>query len=68
MTFIMNFLKTLFKTRYRIVRDNRLGYELQHRPWWSPIYFMPYVNTCRTVEEAEEKVQRLKNKVVKYVT
>ena len=68
MTFIMNFLKTLFKTRYRIVTDRHLGYEVQHRPWWCPFYYMPHVNTFHSVEAAEKAVDRMKKRVVKYVT
>jgi hypothetical protein len=43
---------------YRIVKDGYLGYEVQGRRWWFPIWMQCYdgeriINTFRTVEEAE---------------
>lgn len=40
---------------YRIVRDNYLGYEVQHRTWWWPFWRETgFCNTHATVERAEE--------------
>lgn len=64
----MSFLKTLFKTRYRIVTDRFNGYEVQHRPWWCPFYYMPYTNTFHSVERAEQAAEAMNKRVVKYLT
>ena len=52
----------MFKKRYRIVTDRWLGYEVQVKHWWWPLWYMPVTNTNRTIEEAKELVDRLKEK------
>jgi len=45
----------MFKTRYRVVRDNYLGYEAQFRWWWCPFWFQRFgANTYVTLEEAQK--------------
>ena len=48
-------------TRYRVVRDNYLGYEAQFKVWWFPFWMEceSYTggcgtNTNRTIEEARQ--------------
>ena len=48
-------------TRYRVVRDEWLGYEAQFRPWWSPAWIQCScynggcgINTKETIEEARQ--------------
>lgn len=40
--------------RYRIVRDNYAGYEVQVWRWWFPFWVQPTINTHSTVEGAEQ--------------
>jgi len=47
------------KNKYRIVTDNWLGYEVQVKKWWFPIWVQAhskpgYTNTYPTIEKAEE--------------
>lgn len=30
----------MFKTKYRIIKDNYLGYEAQYKKWWMPFWKM----------------------------
>lgn len=46
-------MKKLFKAEYRIAYDEFLGYEVQVRYWWLPIWIQPEINTHRTIEKAE---------------
>jgi hypothetical protein len=51
------------KTRYRIVTDEYLGYEVQYKKWWWPFwvqvgYTGGLVNTWSTVESAERFARR----------
>lgn len=55
-------------TRYRIVRDNYAGYEVQSWRWWFPFWVQGTTNTHRTVERAKQYIEYKKNGgVVEYV-
>lgn len=52
--------------KFRIVKDNHLGYECQEWNWYWPFWIqMDFSNTHSTIERAEEFIQI--GKVVKYV-
>lgn len=57
----------LFKRRYRIIKDNYLGYEVQSRMWFLPIWIECssemgiMTNTYRSIEEAKEFIQNRVN-------
>ena len=54
----MNF----FKTKYRVVTDNYLGYEAQYRPWFLPFWQqLNRTNTRSTIEEALELCKTFKH-------
>ena len=54
--------------KYRIVRDNYLGYEAQiWRLWWPFWTEIKNNNTHQTIEEAERFIKGVKKEVVKYV-
>lgn len=63
----------MFKTKYRIVTDDYLGFEAQYKIWWFPFWFQCSINTRRTVKESEDYIAILRKpkppkcKVVKYV-
>jgi hypothetical protein len=60
----------VFRTRYRIVKDNYSGYEAQFRWWWWPFYCqVNCINTSCTVQEAEDIIRshRYSTKVVKQI-
>jgi hypothetical protein len=59
-------IKNLFRTRYRVVRDRYLGYEVQFRHWWMPFYIQGEVNTHTSLDKAINYIQ-LKKKSVVYV-
>lgn len=45
----------MFKTKYRVVTDNYLGYEAQFRDWWSPTWLQCNgTNTSATLDKAKE--------------
>jgi hypothetical protein len=54
----------MFKTRYRIVTDRYLGYEVQSRIWWFPFWIQCKddryycTNTHPTIEKAKEFIER----------
>ncbi len=56
-----------FKRRYRIVKDNHLGYEVQSRRWWFPFWIQCKddryycTNTHPTIEKAKEFIYRRVN-------
>ena len=53
----MNF----FKTKYRVVTDNYLGYEAQYRPWFLPFWRqLNGINTHPTIENALEMCKAFK--------
>jgi len=62
----------LFKTRYRIVTDRYLGYEVQSRRWWFPFWIQCSddryycANTHHSVDAAKAFIERrlTQNKVV----
>ena len=48
----------MFKTKYRIVRDNYAGYEVQIKRWYFPFWVQKgYVNTFSTIERARSYAQ-----------
>ena len=58
----------IFKRRYRIVRDNYLGYEVQSRIWWFPFWLecgirMGISNTHHTIEKAKEFIETRVNEL-----
>ena len=63
------------KNRYRIVRDNYLGYEAQIKYWYFPFIWFQLneddgvCNTNFSIEEAEKLIERHRSykKVVKYI-
>lgn len=64
------------KNKYRIIRDDFAGFEVQVKRWWFPFCWFQcwghgdtFTNTHRTIEEAEAFVRFKKRKVeiVKYV-
>lgn len=60
----------LFRTRFRIVRDNYAGYAAEFRWWWMPFYMeVNGINTFRTPELAEDLINkhRRNGKIVKQV-
>lgn len=53
--------ESLFRTRYRIVRDRWSGYEVQWRYWWMPFYVQAgYTNTHCTIERAKRYLEQVK--------
>lgn len=57
----------IFKTKYRVVRDQYSGYEAQYRYWWMPMFLQ--IDTCNTNPSLEMaidlcKKHNLKNKIV----
>jgi len=65
----------LFKDKYRIVRDNYCGYEVQVKKWWFPFCWFQCggdmyddVNTHFSTEKARAHIEKLKtNKKKNYV-
>lgn len=59
----------MFKTKYRIVTDNYLGFEVQHKYWFWPFWIQTnFCNTHTSVKEAEEWIHAYnRNYVVKYL-
>ncbi len=60
--------------KYRIVRDRFLGYEVQKRLWFLPIWYQVshelfHINTFKSIEEAEEFIKKVANEnhIVKYL-
>lgn len=55
--------------KLRIVNDNYSGYEVQIWRWYWPFWMMPgySINTFRSVSQAEEYANKIKNPVVKYL-
>lgn len=42
------------KNKYRIVRDNYAGYEVQIKRWWLPVWLqLGFSNTHCSIERAE---------------
>jgi hypothetical protein len=59
-------------TTYRIVRDTYLGYEVQARRWWLPLWIQcnwPMANTHGSIKRAEAYIESMKRarEVVKVV-
>lgn len=58
-------------SRYRIVRDDYAGYEVQRKVWWWPFWcqvsHLAGVNTWPTLESAERYARRCMCRVVKEV-
>lgn len=62
-------IAALFRTRYRIVRDNYLGFSVQFRRWWMPCYLEMWgrfgpANTHISIEDAEQFIRRDRERVV----
>ena len=56
---------TIFRTRWRIVRDLYCGYEVQYRPWWSPFWVQHgFTNTHSSIERAREYLRKARRDVV----
>lgn len=56
------------KNEYRIVTDGYLGFEVQIRRWWFPVWLEVGVsNTYSTAESAERFAEGHADKVVKYL-
>lgn len=57
--------------QYRIVRDNYLGFEVQMRSFWLPIWHMPVINTRSTLYAAEQLAVKIetekRTKIVKNI-
>ena len=50
-----------FKTKYRVVSDDFLGYEAQYRPWFLPFWQqLNGTNTHHTIEKALEMCKTFK--------
>jgi hypothetical protein len=52
--------------KWRIVRDNYAGYEVQCRRLWFPFWIQVRVNTHRTLEGAKDFLRASKGGVVYY--
>lgn len=56
------------KKEYRIVRDCFLGYEVQVRRWWFPIWVQAgFANTHSSIEKARAFARALENECVEYL-
>lgn len=45
---------SMFKNKYRVVRDRYCGYEAQVKRWWWPFWKeLDGINTWRSLEQAE---------------
>lgn len=52
---------SFFKTKYRVVTDNYLGYEAQYKPWFLPFWQqLDGINTHPTIEKALEMCKAFK--------
>lgn len=61
--------KNLFRTRYRIVTDTYLGYEVQYRVWFWPWYIQCSknghgINTFPSLEKAKVFMDQIKPTIV----
>jgi hypothetical protein len=58
----------LFKTKYRIVTDNYLGYEVQFKKWWLPFWTQTWLpNTHPSIDKARQYIgKRVKFVVEEY--
>jgi len=55
-------VQMMLKNKYRIVRDNYLGYEVQIRRWWFPIWLeCQFSNTHISIEKAEAYAENYEN-------
>ena len=59
LNYIKKVLVSLFRTRYRIVRDGYAGYEVQWRGWWNP-FWVTRLNTWCTQAQAIEYLKSRK--------
>jgi hypothetical protein len=62
-----------FKSKYRVVSDNYLGFEVQKKFWFFPYWFQVdhegrvhilSVNTFPSLEGAKQAIENMKNPVV----
>ena len=65
----LKYIPRIFRTRYRIVKDDHLGFEAQFRYWWMPLYNeLDWSNTHHSVDSAERMINNRKSgRVVKYL-
>jgi hypothetical protein len=57
--------RSIFRTRYRIVRDGYAGYAAEFRWFWCPFWFECFfVNTRSSLERAKEVVEAHRGKTV----
>lgn len=63
----------LFKTKYRIVSDSYLGFEVQKKLWFLPFWFQvdqeggihpTGTNTFASLEKAKQAIQNMKKHVL----
>jgi hypothetical protein len=55
-------MKNIFKTKYRIVRDQYMGYEVQYKCWWFPFWVEHgFTNTHKTIEEARGYIDEIES-------
>lgn len=63
----------LFKSKYRIISDNYLGFEVQKKFWFLPYWFqvdregkvhLVSTNTFPSLEKAKQAIENMKNPVV----
>lgn len=63
----------LFKTKYRIVSDSYLGFEVQKKFWFLPFWFQVdregrvhpvSTNTFASLEKAKQAIQNMKKHVL----
>jgi len=58
----------IFKTKYRIVKDNFAGYEAQFRYWWMPFWKqINFTNTSSTIENAKKIIDGKRKSVVEII-
>ena len=62
-------MKSIFRTRWRIVRDGYCGYEVQFREWWMPFWLEHgFTNTHVSIARAKDYIERHKTHVVEVVS
>lgn len=58
----------MLKNKYRIVRDNYAGYEVQIKRWWFPVWLQAgFSNTHISIESAEAYARGHSQRFVKDV-
>lgn len=49
------------KSKYRIVPDRYLGYEVQVKKWYWPFWRMPFINTNVSIRQAKVLISVLQS-------